>query len=198
MQESYTIPRGVQTNVSRQRIVAKVVLCGGWQVGKTELRRRYMGETFIQDHLSTLGADYSVKKVKLDEDTIIELQIWDLASQPGFESLRQRFFKGTSAAIMVFDLERPETFKEFDSWFEQLWRGMQEKAMPIAIIGNKSHLNNDQITEEEVMKYIEKLKTDNDIHDANIFYIKTNEKTGENINHCLHNLATSLFELLKD
>lgn len=119
-------------------------MCGAWSVGKTALRRRYMGETFIQDHLSTLGADFSVNKVELDGDTIIELQFWDLAGQPGFESLHQRFFKNTCAAIMVFDLTRPDTFKELDSWFEQLWRGMEDKSMPIAIIGNTVHMDNIQ------------------------------------------------------
>ena len=186
------------SELSKQRIVAKIVLCGAWAVGKTSIRRRYMGETFIQDHLSTLGADFSVNKVELDEDTIIELQIWDLAGQPGFESLRQRFFKGTSAALMVFDLERPDTFKELESWFEQLWRGMDEKSMPIAILGNKVDLGNNQVTEEEVMNYIQKLKDDNDIHDANIIYITTSAKTGENINSCFQGIAKSLFELLND
>lgn len=182
----------------KKRIVAKVVLCGAWHVGKTELRRKYMGETFIPDHLSTLGADFSVCKVDIDEKTIVELQIWDLAGQPGFEDLRQRFFKGASAAIMVFDLEKPKTFKELDSWFEQLWRGKDKKSMPLAIIGNKVHLNNNKVTEKEVTEYIGRLKDENDIHDADIIYITTTEETGENIDSCLHSMATSLYELDKE
>jgi small GTP-binding protein len=184
--------------LSKQRIVAKIVLCGAWAVGKTSVRRRYMGETFIQDHLSTLGADFSVNKVDLNDDTIIELQIWDLAGQPGFESLRQRFFKGTSAALMVFDLERPETFHELDSWFEQLWRGMDEKSMPIAILGNKVDLSNLQVSEQQVLDYIEKLKKDNGIEDAHITYMTTSAKTGENINECFYQIANALYETLRD
>lgn len=189
---------GAKRDLSKQRIVAKIVLCGAWAVGKTSIRRRYMGETFIQDHLSTLGADFSVNKVDLNEDTIIELQIWDLAGQPGFESLRQRFFKGTSAALMVFDLERPETFKELDSWFEQLWRGMDQKSMPIAILGNKVDLSNNQVTDDEVRDYIARLKTENGIEDAPIRYITTSAKTGENINECFYQIANALYDRLKD
>lgn len=189
---------GAKSDLSKQRIVAKIVLCGAWAVGKTSVRRRYMGETFIQDHLSTLGADFSVNKVDLNEDTIIELQIWDLAGQPGFESLRQRFFKGTSAALMVFDLERPETFKELDSWFEQLWRQMDEKSMPIAILGNKVDLNNNHITEDQVKEYIANLKVEHGIEDAHITYMTTSAKTGENINECFYEIANALYNSLND
>lgn len=184
------------------RIKAKIVLCGSYNVGKTSLRRKYMGETFIQDHLDTLGADFSVTKVDMGEDTIIELEIWDLASQPGFEILRQRFFKGTSAAIMVFDLSRPDTFLDLDSWFEQLYRsvenGLLKESMPIAIMGNRTDQDNVRVTEEEVQNYIATLRNEHNIQDTNITYYTTSEKTGENINSCLFSLANSLFDILEE
>ena len=69
------------------RIVSKLVLAGSYGVGKTSIRRNYMGESFISDHLSTLGADFAVKRIDILDDVVLELQIWDLAGQPGFENL---------------------------------------------------------------------------------------------------------------
>ncbi len=191
--------------MSDERIVAKVVLCSAWGVDKTSIRKQYMGRSFEhsntlpfgQDHLSTAGMDWSVKKVELDQSITMELQIWEIASQ-GFQLNRQRMFKGTSAAIMAFDLEKPKTFKELDSWFEQLWRGINEKSMPIVILGINSDPNNVKVTEKEVMEYIQKLKQENDIHEAKINYFTTSVKGGESINECLFSLAKSLFEELKD
>lgn len=157
-----------------------------------------MGESFIQDHLSTLGADFSVNRVDLGGGTVIELQIWDLAGQAGFENLRQRFFKGTSAAIMVFDITRPDTFQELDSWFEQLWRGQETKEMPIAIIGNKVDLDEINISEDEVYKYIDDLKSRYNIQNSEYSYFTTSAKTGVNIQECFQTIAKSLYDELKE
>ena len=43
----------------------KIVLLGDQTVGKTSIRRRYMGETFRTEYVETLGADFALKKVKI-------------------------------------------------------------------------------------------------------------------------------------
>lgn len=181
-----------------QRIVAKLVLCGDWGVGKTSIRRSFMGETFIQDHLSTLGADFAVNRVNVKEDIVLELQIWDLAGQPGFENLRQRFFKGAAAAMMVFDLTRPETFDNLDTWFEQLWRGQDTKEMPIALLGNKNDLENHKIDEAQLNEYIAKLRSDHGLENSYLSYFSTSALTGVNIEECFNEISTALYQELKD
>ena len=42
-------------------IASKVVLLGDGAVGKTSIRRIFMGERFQKDYLITLGADFAVK-----------------------------------------------------------------------------------------------------------------------------------------
>ena len=180
--------------MTTQRIVSKLVLGGSFGVGKTSIRRSYFGETFISDHLSTLGADFAVKRVEIKEDVVLELQIWDLAGQPGFENLRQRFFKGAAAAFMVFDLTRRETFDALDNWFEQLWRGQTSKRMPIAILGNKIDLEGHEVTEDEVHAYIEKLRKEHDLGDSYLSYFTTSAKTGENIQTVFQEISQALYE----
>ncbi|MHA2249803.1 MAG: Rab family GTPase [Candidatus Kariarchaeaceae archaeon] len=185
-----------------QRIVAKLVLCGDWGVGKTSIRRSYMGESFVQDHLSTLGADFAVNRVSVTEDIVLELQIWDLAGQPGFENLRQRFFKGAAAAMMVFDLTRPETFTNLDSWFEQLWRGSTmegvHKQMPIALLGNKNDLDNHKVDEQEVIDYIARLRDEHGLDNCYVSYFSTSAKTGVNIEQCFQEISKALYDDLRE
>ena len=64
----------------------KIVLVGEGAVGKTSIRRRYMGEGFRSDFLATMGADFAYLKTKIDNKTI-EWQIWDLAGQPAFRNV---------------------------------------------------------------------------------------------------------------
>jgi small GTP-binding protein len=194
----WKIEGAVLSEKSVQRIVAKLVLCGDWGVGKTSIRRSFMGETFIQDHLSTLGADFAVNRVNVKDDVVLELQIWDLAGQPGFENLRQRFFKGAAAAMMVFDLTRPETFSNLETWFEQLWRGQESKDMPIALLGNKNDLEDHQVDEAHIHEYLDKLRSDHDLQNSYLAYFSTSAKTGVNIEVCFHEISKALYEELKD
>jgi small GTP-binding protein len=177
-----------------RRIVSKLVLCGETAVGKTSIRRSYFGDNFIRDHLSTLGADFAVKRVKINSNTTMELQIWDLAGQEGFQNLRQRFFKGASSAMMVFDITRMDTFNKLDNWFEQLWMGKETKSMPIAILGNKNDLEERAVTREDVMSYIEKLREKHGLQNEWIEYYETSALTGENIEECFQAVSHALME----
>ncbi|MCY3413612.1 MAG: GTP-binding protein [Candidatus Heimdallarchaeota archaeon] len=159
-------------------------------MGKTSIRRNFMGQTFIQDHLSTLGADFAVKKIDLDDGALLELQIWDLAGQPGFENLRQRFFQGATSAFMVFDLTSKDSFNDLNGWFEQFWKAHPTKNLPIAILGNKYDLEGHEISAEDVEEYIQKIKQENNIPNTFIKYYETSAKTG-------HNIETVFMEIAK-
>lgn len=178
----------------RIRYINKLVLCGSFRVGKTSIRRNFMGQTFIQDHLSTLGADFAVKKIDLEDGGLLEMQVWDLAGQPGFENLRQRFFQGATSAFMVFDVTSRSSFEELASWFDQFWLAHPERNLPIAILGNKSDLDPHEVSEEEVLTYIDNLKIEYNIPDTFIKFYKTSAKTGYNIETCFMDIAKVIID----
>ena len=67
--------------------IMKAVLIGDGAVGKTSIRRNYLGEDFIEGHLATIGVDLATKRVLFEQD-IVKFIIWDLAGQPTFEKVR--------------------------------------------------------------------------------------------------------------
>ena len=69
--------------------IMKAVLIGDGAVGKTSIRRNYLGEDFIEGHLATIGVDLATKRVLFEQD-IVKFIIWDLAGQPTFEKVRGR------------------------------------------------------------------------------------------------------------
>ncbi len=180
-----------------KRLVSKLVLCGDLAVGKTSIRRTYFGDGFIRDHLSTLGADFAIKRIKIDENTQLELQIWDLAGQPGFESLRKRFFKGAGSVMLVFDLTRRETFENLDYWFSQLWAASPNQSMVVAILGNKNDLEKHTVKPEEVDRYFEKLRTKYGLEKNQMRYYETSALTGENIEECFQFVSNALLQEIK-
>lgn len=167
----------------------KIVLIGDPKVGKTSLRRNFMGESFETDYLTTLMADFASHTLEMD-DFVVNYQIWDLAGQPGLNNVRTKYYYGAFGAILVFDITNPNSFENLDNWITQLERSTMSDGVPLIIASNKMDLEDEiKIDFEEVETYIEKLKED---YDYEILLIKTSAKTGRNVEKAFKELATSI------
>ena len=92
-----------------KRSIYKVVLVGEPRVGKTSIRRRYLGKGFSQNYMVTLGADFAIKRIKNSA-----IQIWDLAGQAVYKHVRDGYYQGAQGIILVFDVIQPETFERLE------------------------------------------------------------------------------------
>ncbi|KAJ4469202.1 hypothetical protein J3R30DRAFT_3713853 [Lentinula aciculospora] len=99
----------------------KLVVIGAAGVGKTSMRGQFISQRFSTGYRATIGADFITKVVKVDEDTgeMATLQIWDTAGQERFSSLSSAFFRGADAALLVFDVNAPDTLQALIKWWEQ-------------------------------------------------------------------------------
>ena len=95
--------------MSEKGFLIKLVLAGDGAVGKTTLRRRYLGEGFQSSYMMTIGADFAVKRVDIGGRQIT-FQIWDLAGQQSFKLVRGSFYSGAFAALLCFDLTNQVSF----------------------------------------------------------------------------------------
>ncbi len=181
-------------------LLSKLILAGSYRVGKTSIRRNFMGDAFIKDYLSTLGADFSVKKLSLGEkngtELLVELQIWDIAGQEGFASLRARFFQGASAAFLVYDVNTPSTFNDLENWLLQLWAVQNKQKIPLIFIGNKTDLDTPpyKVSEHQVIEFIKQLKIKYELEDVEIHYIFTSALSGENILETFEMISEIIYE----
>ncbi|OSX56189.1 hypothetical protein POSPLADRAFT_1086824, partial [Postia placenta MAD-698-R-SB12] len=104
----------------------KVVVIGASGVGKTSLRSQYVSGRFTTGYRATIGADFITKSLPHHSalDETITLQIWDTAGQERFSSLSSAFFRGADAAILMFDVNQPDTLQALQRW----WSDFREKA----------------------------------------------------------------------
>merc|ERR1719493_318546 len=49
----------------------------------------------------------------------ITMQIWDTAGQERFRSLVSKFYRGSDACILVYDITNPQSFERLDFWMEE-------------------------------------------------------------------------------
>ncbi|MFO7837622.1 MAG: Rab family GTPase [Candidatus Thorarchaeota archaeon] len=161
--------------------VVKSVLIGDAAVGKTSIRRNYLGEGFEASHLPTIGVDLATKKVLFGDD-LVKFVIWDLAGQHNFKSVRGHYYHGSNGIILVYDVVNRESFFNASKWLVEAYRNMGPLP-PTIIVGNKIDLRQrpeytDVVTTEEGKafrdKFIEKLGVP-------AVFKETSAKTGENI-----------------
>ncbi len=119
----------------------KIVLIGHFGVGKTSLIRRFVENTFSEDYKVTIGVHISKKTIEIsDNKTSVSLVIWDLEGQDDIKKTRTSYLLGTHGFIYVFDLSRPETFKNLKS--ELSFLSENYKNIPVKVVGNKVDLVN--------------------------------------------------------
>jgi small GTP-binding protein len=164
--------------MSKESFLFKIVLLGEGAVGKTSLRKRFMGEGFEQSYSITIGSDFSIANKEIDGSEII-FQIWDLSGQPSFKIVRTSFYLGTHAALIVFDLTNKQSFEEIENWIVELFQNGNRGNVPIIIVGNKNDLV-PQISKEEIEHF---LANHADVSDksVNLHYYETSALTGENV-----------------
>jgi len=172
----------------------KTVLISDGAVGKTSIRRVYMGEEFLSSHLATLGVDFAQKHVQT-EDELVRFIIWDLAGQPSFERVRRHYYQGSHSLILVYSVVDRETFDNASKWLVEAYKYMGQLP-PTAVIGNKTDLRwgyprEDVVSTEEGQQFTEyfteKLEVD-------AIFRETSALTGENIQDMFTELLRMMTE----
>ena len=123
--------------------LAKVCLFGDGGVGKTTLINRYLTGVFKTDSTITIGVDFHVKKVDVNEKRV-SLQIWDFAGEERFRFLLPKYVAGASAGIFMYDITRYSSLKNFDEWIEIFKNGFvnsgKTNQLPVIMVGGKLDL----------------------------------------------------------
>ncbi len=184
--------------MSKGSFLVKIVLTGDGAVGKTTLRRRYLGEGFQASYLMTIGADFAVKTVEVDGRTI-KFQIWDLAGQPRFQVVREMYYRGSLGGLLIFDVTRWDSFKSLPHWLEELWRSNGRGCVPVVLVGNKTDLrtdSEDSITTEYGQKYAQDVSNVTSQYGFKVPYMETSAKTGDFVEQAFHTLGANILSFL--
>ncbi|MFW9886668.1 MAG: GTP-binding protein [Candidatus Thorarchaeota archaeon] len=172
----------------------KVCLIGDGFVGKTSIRRSFLGSVFKRSYIATLGVDFAQKTFVM-EKTPIYLLIWDIAGQPLFQGLRRRYYEGCSGLLLTYSVVNRESFDNASKWLVEA-HGFMGKLPPLIIIGNKidlraSHPSEDTVTYEEgqafTKRFGEKMNTPS-------IFIETSALTGENIDQAFKSLTEMMID----
>ena len=85
-----------------------------------------------------LIGDTCVGKTSILKNFSIEA-LWDTAGQEKYRSLIPIYFRGSDAALLVFDLSNRQSFESLNEWLELVRSSVLDSTI-IFLVGNKSDL----------------------------------------------------------
>jgi small GTP-binding protein len=161
---------------------AKLVILGDTAVGKSCVVLRYVRDDFCEFQESTIGAAFLSHTAELDSESV-KFEIWDTAGQERYRSLAPMYYRGATAAVIVYDITNRESFSGAKSWVGELERRSGSDIV-IALAGNKSDMETKRDIEfEEVAAYAQ---------ENNLLHFEVSAKTGSNIKELFTEIAIKI------
>ena len=175
-----------QISQSDNFINFKIIIIGDSGVGKSSLLKRAVQNRFDESYQATIGFEFLLMHYKINE-LKFKLQIWDTCGQEMYRSLVQGFYRNTSLAIIVYDVNNPKSFEGLEVWLKDL-RQQTEQEIPIFIVGNKSDMEKKVPTEDAKI-----FSTSN----RTKYFAECSARSGYNVKEIFNEAAKQLYESYK-
>ena len=139
---------------------AKVIIAGSPRVGKTCILRRFVGDDVIstlETYEPTVGADFRITHVPINDDRTITLQLWDSAGDEKTMSIGRSLYKNADCLVLVYDITSRESFeslKLYWSSYIMYGRPFEPDEFPCLLVGNKCDLGDRRaVPMEEILDW---------------------------------------------
>uniref|UniRef100_A0A7M4F632 Calcium release activated channel regulator 2A n=1 Tax=Crocodylus porosus TaxID=8502 RepID=A0A7M4F632_CROPO len=162
----------------------KIVFVGNSSVGKTSFLRRFCEDRFFPGTSATVGIDYCVKTVTVDNSQVA-LQLWDTAGQERYRSITKQFFRKADGVVVMYDITAKDTFISVKQWLVSIEEAAGEN-IPILLLGNKTDNEKEREVPNGLGEHLAK--------DYNLIFYECSAYSGHNTKESVLHLARLLKE----
>ncbi len=160
----------------------KLLLIGDSGVGKSCLLLRFADDTYTESFISTIGVDFKIRTIELDEKTV-KLQIWDTAGQERFRTITSSYYRGAHGIIIVYDVTDMESFNSVKQWLHEIERYATEGVSKL-LVGNKCDLVSKRVVSyEQAKEFADQL---------NIEFLETSAKNNQNVEEAFLKMSAEI------
>ena len=167
--EDFKLEKILDNNIVH-KYMFRICLIGNNFVGKTSLLARYSDNYFKLIYSATIGVDFRVITLKY-KDIIAKVHVWDTAGQERFNSISINYYRSSNGFIYVYDITDKESLKNLDTWIHLTNENCNTNVINF-LVGNKSDLENRQVSKEEGEEFAKK---------NNLIFLETSAKNNDNV-----------------
>lgn len=163
----------------------KLILIGEPSVGKTCICSRLSDDKFKQKYETTIGVDFSIAHVMLNNGDKIKCQLWDTAGQEAFAPIISSYYKKIAGAIVVYDITNKNTYHKIPFWLNEISKNKSSDVhyVPTIIIGNKTDCNNREVSKQDAENFAK---------NNNCLYIETSAQDRKNLFEAVKKLCEKI------
>ncbi len=169
---------------------------------------QFTDKRFQHVHDLTIGVEFGARTILMNTETptgpannkakdkqppntqkiAVKLQIWDTAGQESFRSVTRSYYRGATAALLVYDITRRDTFNHCQKWLDEA-RGQAHPEIVLTLVGNKHDLD-----DRRAVGYEEGLRF---AGEQGMQFLEVSAKTAYNIEEVFVKTATEVYSKVK-
>ena len=170
----------------RKRI--KLLTIGSQRAGKSTLIKRYCEDRFFGNYLPTIGIDFGMKPIQMN-NLDIRIDFFDTSGNDVYFEIRNEFYKDINGVILVYDVSNRRSFKYLSHALQEYHEiiGSYSTEIPIVLCANKTDKKPRQVSENE----------GNDFASSNnLLYFECSSKNGRNVSKLFQSLIENCLETI--
>lgn len=180
-----------ETYIVNRTVMYKILVLGESNVGKTSLIKRFVEDTFPLDYKSTVGVDYKIKCVNINEHQAVKLSIWDTAGQERYRSIARSYLNNAQGIILCYDISDKNSFADLENFWISFAQSYALKSIcRLVIVATKlDKKTNRKVTFEEAKKLADNL---------GLKYFETSALKNINVNEVFMYLTKKIYKSIQE
>ncbi|CAF4013345.1 unnamed protein product [Rotaria magnacalcarata] len=170
---------------SNESFAFKILIIGESSVGKSCLMTRFVDETFQSAFLPTIGVDFKVRTLMIDNYPC-KVQIWDTAGQERFRVITTTYYRDAAGVLIVYDVTNGGSFASVRRWLDEINKYCED-SIPKLLVGNKDDII--PINKNSISKEVTTQEAENFAREMNLPFFETSAKDNKNVTEAFYALT---------